>query len=57
MQQFTLLPAENNKVNKYLNIRRQFQNLMTCRNDMMHTLDNLTRVAHELCEERIVGEG
>ena len=34
---FYLIQQKTKKVNKYFDIRRQFHNLTTCRNDMMHT--------------------
>ena len=43
-EQFVLLfdPAKNKKVNKHFKIRQQFQNLMTCPNDMIPTLVSKT---------------
>ena len=41
--QFLLLfdQGVNNKVNKHCDIRRQYQNLTPCPNDMIHTLISL----------------
>ena len=46
-EQFVLLfdQAKNKKVNKHIDIRRQFQISTTCQNDMINTLDEDLKIS------------